>query len=71
MSYSENGTDEIDLHIFFSKDQGKFTVFINKRTLLCKEVNKEFSFFLKVHDKFAIVQQKLNTWYLFIISKGL
>ena len=46
---------------FFSKNRGKFTVAINKRTLLCTEVTKEFSLFLKVHDKFVIVRQRWNT----------
>ena len=32
-----------------------------------KKVIKEFSLFLKVHNKFAIVQQRWNTRYLFII----
>ena len=43
----------------------KVTVVINKRTLLCKEVVEKFGLFLKVHDKFAIVQQRWNTRYLF------
>ena len=52
---------------FFSNNRGKFTVVINKRTLLWKEVIKEFRFSLKVHDEFAIVQQMCNIGYLFII----
>ena len=56
---------------FFSKNRRKFTVIINKRTLLCKKFIKELSFFLKVHDKFVTVQQGWNTSYLFIIQKGL
>ena len=40
---------------FFSMNREKFTIVIKKRTLPCKEVNKEFSLFLKIHDKFATV----------------
>ena len=54
-------------YAFFCENREKFTVVINKRTLLCKEVIKEFSLFFKVHDKFAILQQRWNTQYLFII----
>ena len=43
------------------------TVVINKRTLFWKEVIKESTFSLKVHDEFAIVQQRCSTEYLFII----
>ena len=52
--------------MFFSKNRGKFAVVMNKKTLLCKEVIIEFSLFRKVHDKFAILQQRWNTRYLFI-----
>ena len=52
---------------FFSKNRGKVTVVIHKRTLLWKRVNKEFSLFLKVYDEFAIMHQSRNAGYLFII----
>ena len=50
---------------FFSKNWGKFTVVIDNRMLHCKEVIKEFSLFLKVHDEFAIeVECKVSFHYL-------
>ena len=42
--------------LLFTKNRGTFTVFIDKRShFCCKEAIKEFSFFLEVQDKFAIV----------------
>ena len=55
ISYVENATVKSNWHVFFIMNRYKFTVVINKRTLPCKEVIKEFSLFLKVLDKLAIV----------------
>ena len=67
-SYVENSKLKVAC-TFFSKNREKFTVVINKRTLLCKEVIKELSIFLRVYDKFAIVQQRRNTSYLLLFRK--
>ena len=67
-SYVENSKLKVAC-TFFSKNREKFTVVINKRTLLCKEVIKELSIFLRVYDKFVIVQQRWNTRYLLLFRK--
>ena len=66
ISYVENATVVSTFHVFFVRSKGKFTV-SNKRTRLCKEVIKEFRFFLKVCDQFIIFQQGLNTRYFLLI----
>ena len=67
-SYVENSKLKVAC-TFFSKNREKFTVVINKRTLLCKEAIKELSIFLRVYDKFVIVQQRWNTRYLLLFRK--
>ena len=69
ISYVENSTDESDLHVFLVKTERSFLLLLTREKCfeISKEVIKEFSLFLRVHDEFVIVQQKWNTGYLFII----
>ena len=69
ISYVENSTDEIGLHVFLVRTEG--SLLFNKKTLPWKKIIKDFSLFLKVYDETAIVQQRWNAGYLFIIQKGL
>ena len=58
----KNSTAESGLQVLLIKNQGKFTVIVNKSTLVSKEVSivKEFNLLLKVHDRFVNVTQRWN-----------